>query len=61
MAIGRCLLSLAFLLLSISPSHATEFIGRVIVVRDGDTIEVVSNITIERIRFRGIEQEGILM
>ncbi len=39
----------------VSPSFATEFIGRVIAVKDGDTIEVLHNRTPERIRLTGID------
>jgi endonuclease YncB( thermonuclease family) len=37
------------------PSYATKFTGRVISVKDGDTIEVLHNNKAERIRLTGID------
>ncbi|MDK2741954.1 MAG: thermonuclease family protein [Nitrospira sp. BO4] len=44
-----------FLFLTVSPSHAGDFIGRVISIKDGDTIEVLHNRKAERIRLTGID------
>jgi endonuclease YncB( thermonuclease family) len=55
MNVGRYLFSFVLLLLSISPSRATEFTGRVVSIKDGDTIEVLHNRRADRIRLTGID------
>jgi endonuclease YncB( thermonuclease family) len=55
MTVSRYFLSITFFLLSISPSQAIEFIGRVVAVKDGDTIEVLHNKKPERIPLTGID------
>ncbi|MDK2743464.1 MAG: hypothetical protein NDI90_11155 [Nitrospira sp. BO4] len=52
---ARYILPILLLLVNISPSHASEFIGQVIAVKDGDTIEVLHNKRAERIRLTGID------
>jgi endonuclease YncB( thermonuclease family) len=54
-AIRRYILPIFLLFLFTSPSHASEFIGRVVSVKDGDTIEVLHNRKAERIRLSGID------
>ncbi|UVT20055.1 MAG: thermonuclease family protein [Nitrospira sp.] len=49
------LLSIVLLALFAYPSHATDFTGRVVSVKDGDTIEVLHNKNAERIRLVGID------
>ncbi|MDK2745144.1 MAG: thermonuclease family protein [Nitrospira sp. BO4] len=56
MAIRAYFVPISILLfLHISLAQAAEFTGRVVSVKDGDTIEVLHNKTPERIRLTGID------
>ena len=53
---GRVLLwSAAFVLLLAAPTHAADFSGPVVSVLEGDTIEVLHNTHLERVRLSGID------
>lgn len=55
MVVAFYLLTILLFCQIIPSSHATEFTGRVVSIKDGDTIEVLHNKKAERIRLTGID------